>query len=417
MRVELNKAHSLPHSVFRILHLFFLLAVLLSFGADSAPSTRPSLLLSTPVTHSDWMVRKPAPKWGVEGVHQILDRCKEAGIHRVYWRCFDGGRALYASRLMEPEHSFDPDNYHTGRPSAWVLDVLQKCDYHTFDSFKPAIEYGHQIGLEVHAWLSINEDDHGWGLASRFSKENADSRWVSRDGRVFRSQESFAFKKVRDYKLGLVREILAYHPDGIFFDWIRTGDVRDNPHTDSKGVAIQGYEAPNLEAFRNKYHFDAKTLPNDDERWIRIRAEPQTIFMREASALIRKSNPRAVISAMVQHPWGYRGALNDTIYRDCLSGLLVDVEKWSQEHLVDEVVAAGYYRDGGNAESAWRWLQKKTGGDVQVVAYGWLNTLASVNDALLMADKVNAPELLLWESDYLGLPPENADVVARLSPH
>ena len=55
------------------------------------------------------------------------------------------------------------------------------------------------------------------------------------------------------------------------------------------------------------------------------------------------------------------------------------------------------------------------GDRVRVVAYGWLTTLATVNDALHMAEKVNAPQLLLWESDYLGLPPENADVIARLT--
>jgi uncharacterized lipoprotein YddW (UPF0748 family) len=126
--------------------------------------------------------------------------------------------------LLEPLHGFDEDNYHCGRDSAWVIEKLKLYDWSRFDAFKEAIAYGHQIGLEVHAWLSINEDDHGWGLASRFTRENRDSRWVRRDGRPFRSQQSFAFPKVREYKLALLKEILAYSPDGIFFDWIRTGE-------------------------------------------------------------------------------------------------------------------------------------------------------------------------------------------------
>ena len=97
-------------------------------------------------------------------------------------------------------------------------------------------------------------------------RENPGSRWVRRDGHVCHSQQSFAFEKVRAYKLALLREILAYRPDGIFFDWIRTGDVRDNPQTDATGVATYGYELPNIEAFQKKYQLDPRTLPNDDER-------------------------------------------------------------------------------------------------------------------------------------------------------
>ncbi len=70
---------------------------------------------------------------------------------------------------MDPLHGFDDDNYHRGRDTAWVLDKLKLYDWGSFDAFKTAIAYGHQIGLEIHAWLSINEDDHGWGLASRFA--------------------------------------------------------------------------------------------------------------------------------------------------------------------------------------------------------------------------------------------------------
>ena len=45
-----------------------------------------------------------------------------------------------------------------------------------------AIDYGHSIGLKIHAWASINEDDHGWGWASEFSKAHPEFRWLRRDG-------------------------------------------------------------------------------------------------------------------------------------------------------------------------------------------------------------------------------------------
>ncbi len=378
------------------------------------PSTR-KIIISSPITHSDWMLRTPGPAWGPEGVRQIMDRCKQCGWKRVYWRCFDGGRACYFSKLMDPLHGMDEDNYHKGKSSEWVVKKLAAYDWGSFDAFKEAIVYGHQIGLEVHAWMSINEDDHGWGTASRFTQANPDSRWVTRDGRVFRSQQSFAFAKVRQYKVELVKEILAYNPDGIFFDWIRTGDVRDNPHTDAEGVAIIGYEQPNIEAFRARYGADSKTIPNNDERWVRVRAEPQTIFMRDAHALIRKHNPKMPISAMVHAPWGYRGAVNDTPYKDSLSGMLLDFRTWAREGLIDEIVAAGYYRPGGNAELAYRYLQKETEGKTKVWLFGWIGSPDQFVADVKLAEKLNASQILLWESDYIGLPPTNEATVKAMA--
>src|SRR5207249_5867999 len=159
------------------------------------------------------------------------------------------------------------------------LDAL---DYEHFDSLAAAVKYGHQIGLEIHAWVSINEDDHGWGLQSEFTKKHPAFRWCRRDGRAYRSQLSFAFEEVRKYKLAILDELLdGYDIDGLFLDWIRTGDVRDNPQTDGQGVADSGYEAPLLERFKSKFGVDAHALASADDRWVRVRAEPQTQFMRE----------------------------------------------------------------------------------------------------------------------------------------
>lgn len=371
--------------------------------------------LSSPVTHSDWMLRNPGPAWGPEGVHQILDRAKQCGWSRVYWRCFDGGRALYMSKLMDPYSGYDEDNYHKTHGSTWVLDKLAPCDYTKFDPFAEAVRYGREIGVEVHAWLSINEDDHGWGLESRFNREHPESRWIRRDGTAFRSQQSFAFPEARAYKLALVEEILAYQPSGIFFDWIRTGDVRCNPHTDGDGVANYGYEAPNIAAFLEQYGIDPHEVPNGDDRWVRVRALPQTQFMREARKLIRDREPNIPVAALVHNPWGYRGAPTDTPYDGNLRGLLLDVKTWAREGLVDEIVAAGYYRGGGNAELAWKHLTEETEGRCKVWLYGWIQSPEVFAADLALARKLGAPQILLWESDYIGLPPANAALVAAMA--
>jgi Glycosyl hydrolase-like 10 len=389
-----------------------------SFGADQKSSDSDKLILSAPLTHSDWMLKAGIP-WGMEGVKHMLDACKACGWSRVYWRALDGGRSLYKSKLMRPQGKWDEDNFWNPKSEAdkvllqhftpnmtpeqrtALRNKFEALDYAHFDSLAAAVEYGHQIGLQIHAWVSINEDDHGWGIQSEYSKKHPEFRWHKRKGTAYHSQLSFAYPEVRKYKLAILKELLAnYKLDGIFLDWIRTGDVRDNPQTDAEGVADSGYEEPLVKKFKKQFGIDPHEVTNSDERWVKLRAEPQTEFMREVKKLMRAQKRQIPLSLMVGHPWHYRGEMNKIDGN--LRGLLLDVATWAREGLMDSVVAAGYYRDGGNAEMAYKALQKESGDAVNVWTYGWVpQTVSDFERDFGLAKSLGARQILFWEADYI----------------
>jgi hypothetical protein len=386
--------------------------------AQSKPSSDEKLILSAPLTHSDWML-KPGIAWGPQGVRHMLDACKACGWSRVHWRALDGGRACYASKLVRPSFKVDPES------SVWspktddekavykkffgnvseerrvqILNEQQRYDYATFDTLAEAVRYGHSIGLQIHAWASINEDDHGWGIVSDFARDHPQFRWIKRGGTPYHSQMSFAFPEVRAYKLGIIDELLAYDIDGLFLDWIRTGDIRDNPQTDVNGVADSGYETPLVAAFKQQFGVDPRDAPNGDEQWVRVRAEPQTIFMRDVRKRVAGAKKKVPLAVMVGHPWHYRG-LGDKIDGN-LRGLLLDVKTWAREGLIDHAVAAGYYRDGGNAELAYNALRDETEKKVDVWTYAWVpQSGADFDRDAAIAQKVGAKQILFWEADYI----------------
>src|SRR5688572_770434 len=81
---------------------------------------------------------------------------------------------------------------------------------------------------------------------------------------------------------------------------------------------------------------------------------PRTLFMRDVRARVKKHHKRLPIAVMVGHPWHYRG-LMDPIDGN-LRGLLLDVATWAEEGLMDAAIAAGYYRQGGDAAKAFQSL-------------------------------------------------------------
>src|SRR2546426_11300766 len=63
------------------------------------PGAEGKLILSAPLTHSDWML-KPGIAWGAEGVRHMLDVCKECGWSRIYWRGPGGGRGAFKKKMV-----------------------------------------------------------------------------------------------------------------------------------------------------------------------------------------------------------------------------------------------------------------------------------------------------------------------------
>jgi len=378
------------------------------------------IIIVSPLTHSDWLL-KGGIEWGPAGVKHMLDRCKEAGISKVFWRCFDAGMANYKSKYADPNGP--PEKYNFYNPeteaeramtgvsrerAAEIVTWLNGLDYAHFDSLDAAVKYGHEIGIQVWAWITINEDDHGWGSRSRFSIANQDSRWRKRDGTFYHSQQSFAYKKVRDYKLAIVTELVKnYQIDGVFLDWIRTGDIRDNPQTDAQGVADYGYEDIQAQGFKRQYGIDPHDIPNGDERWVKYRAQWSTEFMRSVRKMMKATNPELPLSVMVANPWGYRGNLNSI--NGNLKGMLLDVETWGKEGLVDSATPMGYYMNGGTPAMAYNDLRKEVGDKVDVWYYGWVPGDAESFDAnFWSARKLGASTILFWEADYIDNPGHEA---------
>src|SRR5436190_15963831 len=383
------------------------------------------LTFGTPLTHCDWMLKdnRPGVVWGIEGVRHMLTICKAAGMAQVYWRVLDAGRAMYKSRLVLPAENYEFDQFYNpvtpeekallesfhmdyqrrGHSNRSISEMINAMDYTNFDSFAAAIQVGHQLGLEIFAWVTINEDDHGWGAPAAFSRLWPEYRWVRRDGWAYRSQLSLAYPQVMEYKLGIMKELLAYDLDGLFIDWLRTGDVRDNPQTDTEGVADYGYEKPSIEGFKSKHGNDPHSIPNDDPQWVRFRAEPRTEFMRRLRKLSKARHKALPISVLVANPWCYRG-LGDKIAGD-LNGLLVDAGTWAKEGLIDAACPAGYFKGGGSTEEACRALNTETAGKIAIWPYEWVpKTPAEFAAQAARARSLGAKQILFWEGDYFDDP-------------
>lgn len=381
----------------------------------------------TALTHSDWIFRKEGLMMNLDGIKYMLETCRNFGIRRILWRAFDGGCANYPSKLTYPVDLSSAEKLpqwdYFPLPPGGLPDRWKNIDHRRFDSIEKAISIGHSLDMEVYTWVTINEDDHGAGVYSKFTQAHPEYRWRRRNGNKYRSQLSFAYPEVQEYKIQLINEVLERNPDGLFLDWIRTGDIRDNPQANQAGWADFGYEEPNVERFISQYGINPEMLPETDIRWLECRAKPLTDFMRKVRTQTSHNGKKVPVSVMVHNPWGYRGDLTSrnnnkmggNLVNGSYAGLLCDVKTWAKENLIDAAVAAGYYIHGGNAIQSYNYLAGETENTIPTWMYDWVpKSEAALQACLETANKTGTSEILFWEADYFeSIPEEEKKIMSK----
>ena len=172
--------------------------------------------INTVISHSDctWLYGN----WGEPGMRRLIDHCTQWGIRKIYLRAFNGGLALYQSNIADIQHGLKDQSI------PGYNDIVADWDYRTWNMLGSAVDQAHKRGIELHAWYSFLEDNHGGPFESRFCADHPEWCLVARDEKPQPENcrtLSFVFPEVRAYKLAIVKELLDYGVDGLFFDFMR----------------------------------------------------------------------------------------------------------------------------------------------------------------------------------------------------
>ena len=400
------------------------------------------MFFSAAVSMEDWTCMFGT--WGKPGVWNILTTMQTAGVKRVYWRTLGAGQAPYPSRVTEPlrlhavarEHShwrlMDPAT----TKALGVQTGQLVADFAAFDHQRCAKEIAAELGLEFYLWHESNMESHT-GQYSQFILDHPELRALNRWGEALKGTLSWGFPEAIQRRMDLLEEALSYEPDGIVFDLVKGGD-HNVPRIDCHGYSCVGYEQPIMEAFREKTGRDPMAIPNNDDEWIRFRAQYVTEFMRKANALIRKrcgDIPVGIFAAHkgralpvypndetfepdASHVADLRmRALCDFMcdkrsinvgFAGALEGNLEDIDTWISEGVLDYVVsgiiqAPRYVEDKLDSETYREWIEHEKALVAGRVPFGtqlvaWSRTHEHFIEGSRIAKECGCEEVVLFES-------------------
>ncbi|MBY0404434.1 MAG: family 10 glycosylhydrolase, partial [Cyanobacteria bacterium] len=221
-----------------------------------------------------------------EGLRKVFKKLDQAGINIVYFETVNAGFPIYPSKLL-------PSN-------PLVTD---------WDPLKVAVEEGHKLGMEVHAWV--------WCFAVGNKKHNdviykngdypgpilsekglmSEALRMSNGGMVPNRQTEFwlspASPKARDFLKSVYSEIVTnYNVDGLQLDYIRYPFQHSGSYMGYEGVGRSRFEA---ETGLSLSVLDENTL----KTWAAWKAHQVSTFVKDVSVSLKTIRPSLKLSAAV----------------------------------------------------------------------------------------------------------------------
>lgn len=211
-----------------------------------------------------------------------------------------------------------------------TAETLHKLASDGVDTLAVVSDACHEAGMSCYASLRMNGDySAGWMGESLPRMLNSTFWWQHPEFRVRgkkgedQTKLSYAFPEVRAFKLGILREAAERDIDGINLDFLR------HP-------PCFGYEEPLIIAFKATHGQDPREIAADDPRWLQLRADSMTGFLRDVRKLLdeagAKKNRHLGLSARVD--W------KQYLAHGC------DIDTWLKEGLLDYLVIAQHTLGG-----------------------------------------------------------------------
>ena len=272
-------------------------------------------------------------------MERLMAMCAHYGVDRVYFRVSICGAVCYHTKVMTPAYD--------GVFEAYTSEGLDGCcanipSLHRrmgmvmreIDPLACCAKYAHKHGMEVYAWVTVFDSMY-YAPETEFFQRHPEFTWVSRDGtKHVPGVPCYAYPEVCKYRLDQVRELLRYDVDGVKFSprshspWPGRGSGGGN-----EGARGYGFNEPVVREYVRRYGKDPRTAEADglDElRFVQLKADFFTEFLREAKTLISASGKRLVVMTST--------SIADPVRANWM---YVDAETIAREKIADELSIMG----------------------------------------------------------------------------
>jgi len=243
--------------------------------------------------------------------------------------------------------------------------------------------------IEVHPSIACLTFGQGIENSDVFSKHPDWCLWKKGASEPMKTVLGWSHPEARSFRADhIVAELKATGAQGVMLDYIRYLG------TD------YGYDPIAIEAFMARYNIDPNSLPQDDARWMQLRADYVTAFISELRHKLAISIPDRHIEVSV-----YLSGDNPA-QEEYLKASLQDWRAWAQMGIVDTLHVAQYTRNFDEIYNAVRRVRgvvpDRTRINCFIAAYGGnLNTPELLLKGVEAATAAGADQVTIYRGDAI----------------
>lgn len=253
---------------------------------------------------------------------------RDTQVGVLEWCVISGSRANYPSKTTELiGHGMTE---FPRRGDQLATETLRRLADEGVDTLQVVAAASHEAGLCCYASMRMNGDySAGWmgpGVSQMFNSGfwHAHPQFHVRDRNGNDGTKlSYAYPEVRAFRLNILREVAERDIDGVNLDFLRHPPFLE-------------YDDPLLQSFQQKYGQDPRTLDTSDARWVQLRCDVMTGFLRDVRTMLDEAGQRR----------GRRIGLSARVEWNAYKARGCDVEAWLKAGLLDYLVVAQHSLGG-----------------------------------------------------------------------
>lgn len=323
--------------------------------------------------------------YGEKEIEKYFKQLKELGVTGVQWRVSLTGHMMYKSKVATVFPGNDDLNKYPDGLKLLASTLKE------IDPLEIAIREARKNGIKIYIWMTLSDErgtlkDIENCMVPEILIKHPEYALLDKEGKPMIGTVCYNVPEVREYKLGIIKELVDYKADGIYL-CTRTHSFYHNVDKDIQ----YGYNKEIVDEYKKRYGKDILSESFDINKWLEIRAEGLDVFMKDASDLVHSAGQK--IRFGIKTPqnenctWPYGKAI-------------MNWKKWAKNNWIDEILVGHYIKTPADIAADMKAFNKLDAAELKI--YFWIQLFDYSKKSLISKESVDIQIKAIHESGGNG---------------
>lgn len=232
--------------------------------------------------------------YGEPEIIAFFEKCKAAGVFGVQWRVSAFGQMVYPSKGAATTYPGSAPFEQLTPREQLIAKTLQK-----IDPLPIAVREAKKHGIKLYIWMTLSDEGFTHNKVDNFMVpdfliKNPNCMLMDRNGKALKGTICYNEPAALEYRLNIVRELLAYGADGLYLCTRSHSSVFGKDRGDD-----YGFNPAIVAEYQQRYGINILKEDFDVKKWRDIKSEGYDRLFSEISKLAKASGQKVRLGVSI----------------------------------------------------------------------------------------------------------------------